>query len=1217
MSSDLKKVGAAEKGGAQKKGSAMGDAVKGTEAIRTWDDHKIGPQRLAGRFNTSLEAGLTQELAKQKHAEVGDNALTKKASKPWYCLFLEELTGFFSLLLWFGSFLCFIGYGIQEDGGLDKSNLYLGVVLAAVTLATGVFSYMQASKSAEMMAQFENFIPPVAYVVREGRETKVDAKYIVPGDIVKVKGGENIPCDICVFKANEMKVNNASLTGESEDILIDPELEPVDNIFETKNVAFFGTMCTAGEGTGICFRTGDATVIGQIANLASSAESAETPLSIEIHRFIKIISAVAIFLGVTFFFFGLAYGYGIITNLVFMIGIIVANVPEGLLATVTVSLALTAQRMAGKMVLVKNLESVETLGSTSCICSDKTGTLTQNRMTVSHMFVNRQQLDCSVNLQQHERNQALEKPDDKIQLGYDPKDPGFLEMVKAVVLGTYTIFNYDPSDDEAKQLFARVRKVAVASLEGKDLAVADNKEMKARLRCAEEGLLNIHRHCKGDASETGLVQFAESVMNLDSTRKRGPTHVYTENNKPTECLIPFSSDIKFNLFIRDLRADGEGLCIYMKGAPERILTRCSRLLVGGEEIPFTEELRQEVATANSDFGKLGERVLAFARCRLPVDKYGDAYKFDVKTWKQWGLNPKQSAADYESVEGSFPMHDLCLVGVVSLNDPPRPKVDLSVQKCRSAGIKVIMVTGDQPPTAAAIAHKVNILKHPKREFNYMVKDLGMDEKVAWEQATGIVVHGDLLAEKHLAEENLDDDDPAKGQFLQDWINKPEVVFARTTPSQKLLIVDACQKAGHVVAVTGDGVNDSPAIKKADIGIAMGSGSDVAKNAADMLLLDDNFSSIVNGVEEGRLIFDNLKKSIAYTLSSNIPEITPFIFFIVFQVPLPLSTVLILCIDLGTDMVPAISFAYENPELDIMDRVPRNSKLDHLVNTKLISFAYFQIGVIQASAGMYTYFLILNDFGIRPTCVWRLALQRGPLPLETDVYNMSLSAEEQALNRYGHSKYSDPKLEEILKKPDGFSSDAFYEETTALAWDYTNSGKLDVRLFYSYKNEANPTGSIREPDQWTKCRWAPGGSGFPEFYKWSHVTDSWPICYTTEALKYAQSGYLVSIVCVQWADLMICKTRNLSLSQQLMINTMGNFGLFFETALVAGLLYIPPLNVALGTRQIPFAHFAVPSFSFYIAIFFYDELRKLWLRSGMVREQGRLKLKGWIVQNTYY
>merc|ERR1719199_708818 len=261
----------------------------------------------------------------------------------------------------------------------------------------------------------------------------------------------------------------------------------------------------------------------------------------------------------------------------------------------------------------------------------------------------------------------------------------------------------------------------------------------------------------------------------------------------------------------------------------------------------------------------------------------------------------------------------------------------------------------------------------------------MDEDVAWAQSTGVVVHGDLLAKKHLEEQNMSEDDPNKGDFLQAWIAKPEVVFARTTPSQKLLIVDACQKAGHVVAVTGDGVNDSPAIKKADIGIAMGSGSDVAKNAADMLLLDDNFSSIVNGVEEGRLIFDNLKKSIAYTLSSNIPEILPFIFFILFQVPLPLSTVLILCIDLGTDMIPAISFAYENPELDIMDRVPRSAKRDHLVNTKLICFAYLQIGVIQASAGMYTYFLILNDYGIRPGTLFDLALLKNPLPNEGDVY----------------------------------------------------------------------------------------------------------------------------------------------------------------------------------------------------------------------------------------
>lgn len=329
-----------------------------------------------------------------------------------------------------------------------------------------------------------------------------------------------------IFKSNEMKVNNASLTGESEDIFLDIELPPIKNIFETKNVAFFGTQCTAGSGVGICFKIGDESVIGQIANLASSAESAETPLATEIDRFIKIISAVAITLGVVFFIFGIFYETELIMNLVFAIGIIVANVPEGLLATVTVSLALTAQRMAGKMVLVKNLESVETLGSTSCICSDKTGTLTQNRMTVSHMYYNRNTVDCSTNYQIYERNLKKEKPDDKIQIDYKRDDPNFLALCEAVVLGTYTVFNYDPTNDEAKQLYARIKKKAVASLEDYTLTKDEQSEMVARLKAAEKEMLYIHRHCKGDASETGLVQFVQAIYDLDDHRKKHPTHTY-------------------------------------------------------------------------------------------------------------------------------------------------------------------------------------------------------------------------------------------------------------------------------------------------------------------------------------------------------------------------------------------------------------------------------------------------------------------------------------------------------------------------------------------------------------------------------------------------------------------------------------------------------------------------------------------------------------------
>lgn len=1120
---------------------------------------------------------------------------------PWYCVFIKEQTGFFSLLLWFGSFLCFIGYAIDSS---SPDNLYLGIVLAFVVFVTGCFSYMQSSKAASLMADFKNFIPREALCLRDGQWGKVESRLLVPGDVIKISFGDNIPADTILYSANEMKVNNASLTGESEDLLRIADSKTA-NVFESPNVAFFGTMCTTGVGEGIVFRTGDETVIGRIANLTISAESAETPLSIEIERFIKIISIVAFSLGITFFIFGIAYGYDIITNLVFAIGIIVANVPEGLLATVTVSLALTAKRMAKKMVLVKNLESVETLGSTSCICSDKTGTLTQNRMTVSQIFYNLKAVDASVNWEICKRLTEIEtKKGDKGDLKsvatpqYDTEDAGFKTLVDAVALSTTSFFAYQPNNDEVRALVAKQLGKDPTSMpkDGGEFA-ADYEVKKKELIEKENARPYTKRNVEGDASETGLVKFVQPLLmngeygcynqdGLDGIRKQYPI---VEGTGGDPAMIPFSSDIKFNLIVRDMKTSEkaptnkvDNMTIFLKGAPERVLGRCTHVLVNGEDRLYDESAQADVGAANDKFGGQGERVLAFARCQLDPEMYkkDPKYAFDVKKWKTW-----REVREFDAnIAGWFPMFDMTLVGLVSLNDPPRPKVDISVQKCQTAGIKVIMVTGDQPPTAAAIAAKVNIISDPNLEFNKLLKSRpDLDRNEVWEMSKSVVIHGDELARIHTAEEALDDNEIEKGRQIMDWISKPEVVFARTTPSQKLLIVDACQKLGHVVAVTGDGVNDSPAIKKADIGVAMGSGSDVAQNAADMLLLDDNFSSIVNGVEEGRLIFDNLKKSIAYTLSSNIPEIAPFIFFITCQLPLPLSTVLILCIDLGTDMIPAISFAYENPELDIMERYPRNSKRDHLVNSKLISFAYLQIGMVQASAGFFTYFFILNDYGMRPGTTFLLALEKGYVPKDTDVYNPHWV-------NHGNTNMGDSNYE------------AQYD------WLGSDHQQIDFRLFY--------TG--RPVDAFTKCRWHPEENPGFDFYRTSSVS-GFDICYTTEALRYAQGGYLISIVVVQWSDLLICKTRNLSISQQGMVNGNMIFGLFFETILVALLSYIPFLNLVLGTRAVAFPHFGVPSFSFFVVIMAYDELRKIFVRNGMKRERNsnRVKLDGWVVRNTYY
>jgi len=518
----------------------------------------------------------------------------------------------------------------------------------------------------------------------------------------------------------------------------------------------------------------------------------------------------------------------------------------------------------------------------------------------------------------------------------------------------------------------------------------------------------------------------------------------------------------------------------MKGAPERALAKCTTILLNGKEVELGPELRQKFETAYLELGGMGERVLGFCDFSLDSEKYPSEFMFDVE-------------------EPNFPIEGLRFVGLISMIDPPRAAVPDAVAKCRSAGIKVVMVTGDHPITAKAIAKSVGIIS----EGTETVEDIAVRrgnipvEEVDPSEAKAIVIHGSDL--RDMSEEQLDD-------LIE---NHTEIVFARTSPQQKLMIVEGFQRRGQIVAVTGDGVNDSPALKKADIGVAMGiAGSDVSKQAADMILLDDNFASIVVGVEEGRLIFDNLKKSIAYTLTSNIPEISPFLMYILFGIPLPLGTVTILCIDLGTDMVPAISLAYEEAESDIMKRQPRDPVHDKLVNERLISLAYGQIGMIQASAAFFTYFWIMADNGFLP---W-------------DLYQIRSSWDSRAINNL---------------------VDSYGQE-----WTYADRKILEYT------------------------------------------------CHT---------AYFVSIVIVQWADLIISKTRRNSIVQQGMSNWTLNFGLFFETCLAVVLCYMPGLDKGLRMYGLRFTWW-FPALPFSILIFIYDEIRRYFIR----RYPGC-----WVERETYY
>jgi len=980
------------------------------------DDHKVSFEELYKRRGTSLEAGLTSAQVKAFLETDGYNELTPPKTTPEWIKFCKQLFGGFSTLLWVGAILCFIAYTIEASNNANamKDNLYLGIVLASVVVITGIFSYFQEAKASSIMDSFKNMVPDKASVLRDGQTSVVHAKELVVGDIVFVKGGDRIPADIRIIEAAGMKVDNSSLTGESEPQARTNEFTH-DNPLETKNIAFFSTNCQEGSATGVVILCGDNTVMGRIAGLASGLENGDTPIAREIEHFIHIITGVAVFLGVSFFILSFVLGYNLIEAVVFLIGIIVANVPEGLLATVTVCLTLTAKRMAKKNCLVKNLEAVETLGSTSTICSDKTGTLTQNRMTVAHMWFDNQ----IVNIDTTE-NQTGETG--------DMSSSTWEDLCRIAVLCNKAVFRGDQSS------------VPI-----------------------------IKRDCMGDASESGILKCTEILTGSKTLQMRSDMKKVHE--------VPFNSTNKYQLSVHIV--NGQHVLV-MKGAPEQILSRCSYIVNNGQVEKLNDAWEKNFNEAYMTLGGMGERVLGFCHCWMDKEKYPIGYEFDTET-------------------ENYPMNDLTFVGLISMIDPPRAAVPDAVAKCRSAGIKVIMVTGDHPITAHAISKSVGIISPENETVDDIAKRLNIPvEKVNKRDAQAAVVHGAMI--KDMTNEDID----------EIILNHKEIVFARTSPQQKLIIVEGCQRAGQIVAVTGDGVNDSPALKRADIGIAMGiSGSDVSKQAADMILLDDNFASIVTGVEEGRLIFDNLKKSIAYTLTSNIPEISPFLAFIVTGIPLPLGTVTILCIDLGTDLLPAISLAYEEAETDIMKRAPRDAARDKLVNERLISMAYGQIGMLQALSGFIVYFVILMENGFLPS-----------------------------------------RLYGIRKE-----------------WDDRGNNAVED----SYGQE-----------------WTYGQRKIVEF-----------TCHT---------AFFTSIVVVQWADLLICKTRRLSIFQQGMRNKIMVAGLFEETLLAAVLAYMPGTDVALRMYPLEWHWWLVPM-PFSLLIFVYDETRKYLIRNNAPGN--------WVEKETYY
>ena len=767
--------------------------------------------------------------------------------------------------------------------------------------------------------------------LRDGKLAQIEASHLVPGDVVFVRMGDKNPADILVFSSSDCKVDNSSLTGESEpqERVKDNDMQ---NPLEATNLMFNSTLVVSGEAYGIVIRTGDSTVLGQIAHMTQGEEKAQSPLAHEIDNFVKIIATIAIVTALVFF--GIAFpvnNNNASLALNFAIGIFVAWVPEGLPATVTMLLTIAAKRMATQNVLVKDLQGVETLGAITLLATDKTGTLTRNQMAVANIWT------CG-ELYQATSSAIAEKN------VATPQKPGVLDVLHISALCS-------------RAKFDRV-----------DVPVKE-------------------REILGDATESGLIRYAADQLS-------GYDQLADEFPKVFE--LPFNSDTKWHMSIHKKAHANGALTLYIKGAPERVWKLCSRILRGldGDSEEITDAHKVAYDDTYEHMASRGHRVLGFAELLLPGDKYPEDFEFDKKA-------------------KNYPLGDFVFVGLASLQDPPKHGVREAIGRCRAAGVKVVMVTGDHPLTAEAIGRKINLMLGETKSMvakrtGRNIEDIGEDEYSA------IVIHGEQI-------DSLSD---------TDWDHilwKDEIIFARTSPKHKLEIVRRAQSMGHIVGVTGDGVNDSPALKKADLGIAMNmSGSDVSKEAASMILLDDNFASTVRGIEEGRLIFVNLKKSIKYTISHSTPEVIPNLLYVIVPIPLPLSAILILVIDLGFELIAALSFAWDPPETreGLMKLPPRKpvtpkstdayrrrqlrrtqSTFDEesgavitrdqtriqryvsnvrqlgtrefwkeqfeptgaevLVDGALLSWAYLEIGIIEAVGALTAFFVVLQRRGISP------------------------------------------------------------------------------------------------------------------------------------------------------------------------------------------------------------------------------------------------------------
>ena len=788
-----------------------------------------GKKEVLDELRTDLSHGLSNNEAARRLEEYGRNELEEQAKKSFISKLIAQFADFLIIIL-------LIAAGISAFVG-EREDAFVILAIVVINAILGIYQEGKAEKSVEALQRLS---APTAKVIREANQITLPAAEIVPGDVVVLEAGDIIPADIRLLESSNMKVEEASLTGESVPVEKDAKAKiagPV-GIGDRHNMVFFSTVVTYGRGTGVVVGTGHNTEIGNIATKIQSYDEEETPLQIKLNQLGKVLGTITILICIVVFLVGLVQGRQVLAMLLTSISLAVAAIPEGLPAIVTIVLSIGMNRMAGKNAIVKKLLAVETLGATSVICSDKTGTLTQNEMTVVKAFV-----------------------DDRIL--------------------TVEGGGYDPSGD--------------VKLDGRRININSLPDLRNLISIG--ALANDARLDKstgsykvaGDPTEGAIITFAG---------KLGQTAEQLNMIYPRVQELPFDSSRKMMTTFHSNYISGK-IVSFTKGAPDIIINRCTKIALNGKTVDFTQELKEKVLSVNTKFARSALRVLSMA----------------FRTWNNVPEHPNSDSVENEMI----------FVGLVGMIDPARPEVKDSIKLCREAGIETVMITGDYKETAYAIA-----------------RDLGMVESES----------------QAMMGEELDD---CSDEQLREIVKETKV-YARVSPEHKVKIVTALRENGQITAMTGDGVNDALALKKADIGVAMGiTGTDVAKNTAEVILTDDNFATIVSAVEEGRIIFSNIKKFVFFLLSCNIGEILLVFISILIGWEVPMVPIQLLWLNLVTDSFPALALGVENAEPGIMNQPPRDTK-EPILDKGMMGGIVFQ-AVAIALASILSYYWGLRMYGV--------------------------------------------------------------------------------------------------------------------------------------------------------------------------------------------------------------------------------------------------------------